>query len=351
VLGTKPRGLPLRSTSATTWGLQRVDRKSARTRTRRTAAPATMPTHVPRRTAARAEHALEPTPWSVRCSTSATTSETCNVVDGDLFESEQGERQAPAATVTRARRRTAARAEHAVEPIPWSVRFSTSATTSELATRRRGFVRIPTNQMAQRGSDGNACTQTDSCQTERARERIPWCAPRSTSATAWGHAMRPRGPVRTRTSPTARCVRTGNGCTQTDGCPKRDGAQGRIPWCVPRSTSADDVGTCDSTHGAFARTQSSLLVLAFLPDPAVRRSSRLTRQPLTTCLLKRASIYTGPNVIQTGVRLGNHQSLRVSILRGRVLDSGLAPVPGATIGILKPSRIGATRSRVDGRFD
>jgi RHS repeat-associated protein len=62
-------------------------------------------------------------------------------------------------------------------------------------------------------------------------------------------------------------------------------------------------------------------------------------------------LYTGPNPIQTGVSQGTIQAHRAAVVRGKVSQTGGAPLPGVTISILNHPEFGSTLSRVDGMFD
>lgn len=62
-------------------------------------------------------------------------------------------------------------------------------------------------------------------------------------------------------------------------------------------------------------------------------------------------LYTGANPIQTGVAPGTIAPVRAAVVRGQVLDTTNAPLPGVTITIEDHPELGRTLSRSDGRFD
>lgn len=62
-------------------------------------------------------------------------------------------------------------------------------------------------------------------------------------------------------------------------------------------------------------------------------------------------LYTGPNPIQTGVTNGTIQPHRASVVRGKVSQTGGAPLSGVTVSILNHPEYGSTLSRADGMFD
>src|SRR3990172_4990214 len=71
----------------------------------------------------------------------------------------------------------------------------------------------------------------------------------------------------------------------------------------------------------------------------------------TTLFAATEFLYTGANPIQTGVAPGTINPVRVSVIRGRVLDRSDAPLSGVSISVLNHPELGGTLSRVDGRFD
>ncbi|MBI2440089.1 MAG: hypothetical protein HYV35_01835 [Lentisphaerae bacterium] len=64
-----------------------------------------------------------------------------------------------------------------------------------------------------------------------------------------------------------------------------------------------------------------------------------------------AFLFTGTNAIQTGVSPGAIDSLRVVVLRGRVLDDSSAAVSGVTVTVNSHSELGQTLTRTNGAYD
>src|SRR5262249_19051394 len=62
-------------------------------------------------------------------------------------------------------------------------------------------------------------------------------------------------------------------------------------------------------------------------------------------------LYTGSSPIQTGVAPGTIKPIQAAVLRGRVVDSNNAALPGVTITILNHPEFGQTLTRSDGMFD
>ena len=86
--------------------------------------------------------------------------------DGRLLEPDRSRTARRATTATRARRPTPARPAPAPAANPVDVhRRPTSATTRARATRRRASARTRRKANGTACNDGNACTQTDTCQT------------------------------------------------------------------------------------------------------------------------------------------------------------------------------------------
>jgi len=62
-------------------------------------------------------------------------------------------------------------------------------------------------------------------------------------------------------------------------------------------------------------------------------------------------LYTGPNALQQGVAAAAVKPLQAGVIRGRVLDSAKNPVAAVRVAVLDQPQLGATTTRVDGRFD
>jgi hypothetical protein len=62
-------------------------------------------------------------------------------------------------------------------------------------------------------------------------------------------------------------------------------------------------------------------------------------------------LYTGPSPIQTGVAPGAINKVRVTALRGRVLDKNSQPLPLVKVSILNHPEFGCTLTQSDGRYD
>jgi len=86
------------------------------------------------------------------------------------------------------------------------------------------------------------------------------------------------------------------------------------------------------------------------PDPATV-APPVNMTTVTTIGAATEFLYTGPNPIQTGVAPGTISTARAAVLRGRVKNTGGAPLANVKITILNHPEFGQTRSRADGMFD
>jgi RHS repeat-associated protein len=86
------------------------------------------------------------------------------------------------------------------------------------------------------------------------------------------------------------------------------------------------------------------------PDPATVAPS-INSTVATTLGAATAFLYTGPNPIQTGVVPGTINPARAAVLRGRVRNTGGAPLSNVRVTILNHPEFGQTLTRADGMFD
>lgn len=89
---------------------------------------------------------------------------------------------------------------------------------------------------------------------------------------------------------------------------------------------------------------------ALPPDPSTVASA-IDPTVATTIGAATEFLYTGANPIQTGVLAGTIDPVRAAVVRGRVLDRNLQPLPGVDITVLGHPEFGQTRTRTDGAFD
>ena len=184
--------------------------------------------------------------------------------DGHLLEPEQGRRHARATTATPARRPTPAR------PAPAPAAIPVVCTASRPVPRRRhlqpgdGRVLEPGKPDGTACNDGNACTQTDTCQAGSLHRRQP------------GHLHRERPVPRrrdlqsgdrrvlaTRAKADGTACNDGNACTQTDTC-QSGGLHRREPVVCTAPDQCHVAGTCSGRPGCVPTR----------PSPHTRRVPR-----------------------------------------------------------------------------
>ncbi|HLB36951.1 MAG TPA: RHS repeat-associated core domain-containing protein [Gemmatimonadales bacterium] len=110
--------------------------------------------------------------------------------------------------------------------------------------------------------------------------------------------------------------------------------------------ATDAAGNADSVERSVTRLEGQVLP----PDPSTV-APPVDPTVATTLFAATEFLYTGANPIQTGVAPGTINPVRVSVIRGRVLDRSDAPLSGVSISVLNHPELGGTLSRVDGRFD
>jgi RHS repeat-associated protein len=86
------------------------------------------------------------------------------------------------------------------------------------------------------------------------------------------------------------------------------------------------------------------------PDPATV-APPLDPTVATNMAAASSFLYTGANPIQRDVAVGAVDPVRVSVLRGRIIDRDGNPLPGARIEIKDHPELGHTLSRADGMYD
>jgi RHS repeat-associated protein len=116
---------------------------------------------------------------------------------------------------------------------------------------------------------------------------------------------------------------------------------------VLRLTASDSVLSASTDLPVTVNPNPSIVLP---PDPATV-APPINLSIATTVDAGSAFLYTGANPIQTGVVPASLDPKRAAVLRGKVLDTNSAPLPGATITILDHPELGQTLSRADGMFD
>ncbi len=111
------------------------------------------------------------------------------------------------------------------------------------------------------------------------------------------------------------------------------------------TAATDGAGNIRSDSRSVTRTQ-------LLPPPPDSVAPPNNPTIVTTLYEATKFLYTGANPIQTGVAPGTIAYRRAAVLRGKVLDSLGAPLPGVTVSIKDHPELGQTLTRAaDGRYD
>ena len=162
-----------------------------------------------------------------------------------------------ATTATPARRPTPARPAPAPARSPVDLHgVATSATTPARCNPATGVCSNPTKADGTPCNDGNACTQTDTCQAgslHRRRTRSICAASRPVPRRR-APATRRRACARTRARPNGSACNDGNACTQTDTC-QAGTCTGGTRSTAPRRDQCHDAGTLRPGDGRRARTR------------------------------------------------------------------------------------------------
>ena len=152
-------------------------------------------------------------------------------------------------------------------------RAATSATTPAPATRRPASARTRPRPNGTACNDGNACTQTDTCQAGACTGAQPGHLHRAaTSATSPAPATRRPASARTRPRPTAPPCNDGNACTQTDTC-QAGACTGAQPRRLHRAATSATTPAPATRRPACARTR---------PRPTARPATTATPAPRPT---------------------------------------------------------------------
>jgi RHS repeat-associated protein len=196
-------------------------------------------------------------------------------------------------------------------------------------------------------NDGNACTQTDSCQSGVCTGSNPVVCTASDQCRVAGTCDPTSGAC---SNP---AVPDGTSCTGSDKCSQFACHTGSCTG-TPIACTALDVchvaGTCDSATGSCSNPPNPSCPPGLPPDPRVV-APPLDRTVVTTTYNETQFLYTGTYLVQTGVSAGTIDPVRVCELHGQVqLDDGTAE-PGVVITVVAHPEFGQTMSRADGRFD
>ena len=154
----------------------------------------------------------------------------------------------PAATATAARRPTPARPAPAPAPIRSPAPRPISATSPARCDPATGLCSNPAAANGTACSDGNACTQTDTCQAGACTGGNPVDVHRLGSVPRRRHLRSGDRPCSNPTHANGTACSDGNGCTQTDTC-QAGACTGSNPVVCTASDQCHTAGTCDPSTG------------------------------------------------------------------------------------------------------
>ena len=114
--------------------------------------------------------------------------------------------------------------------------------------------------------------------------------------------------------------------------------------------ATDAAGNTSQATRSVTRESAPQIDPNLPPDP-VRVASPVNLTAATPMPGTTQFLYSGANPIQTGVAPGVIDPQRVAVLRGRVLNRALQPLPGVVVAIPNHPEFGTTKSRADGWYD
>jgi RHS repeat-associated protein len=130
-----------------------------------------------------------------------------------------------------------------------------------------------------------------------------------------------------------------------------NGSSGTFAVRVPL-ISGKNIIAIETTDEAGNRTDSvqTITYKPLPPDPA-KVAPKVDKTTVTTLASATQFLYTGSNPIQTGVDTSVFTTVRLAVIRGKVLTRDLDPLPGVTVAILDHPEFGQTLTRKDGMYD
>jgi RHS repeat-associated protein len=232
-----------------------------------------------------------------------------------------------------------------------------------------GICSNPTKPNGTSCNDGNLCTQTDTCQTGTCTGGNPVVCTAQDQCHVAGSCASGTGICSNPAKPDGTSCSDGNLCTQTDTC-QTGTCTGANPVVCTAQDQCHVAGTCASGTGVCSNptkpdgTTCSDGNNCTAPDACA--GGVCTGTPLSQCGLTappldrtiatdfhaaNSFLYSGSNPVQTGVAPGAIGFLRAAVIRGLVTDRSGAPLVGATISIHGHPEFGQTSTRADGMFD
>jgi RHS repeat-associated protein len=197
-------------------------------------------------------------------------------------------------------------------------------------------------------TDGDACTQTDTCQAGICAGSNPVVCAAPDQCHLTGQCDPANGQCTNPAKPDGTECTDGNLCTQSDSC-QTGVCIGADPVVCVAQNNCEEPGTCDPATGECS-PGVPIPTCGLPPDPATIAPA--LDPTITTTLFDAVSfLFESATPVQTDVSAGAIDPLRASLLRGSVRLRDGSPLSGVTVEVLGSPDTGRTLTRLDGRFD
>jgi RHS repeat-associated protein len=220
-----------------------------------------------------------------------------------------------------------------------------------------------TNPNAANGTacnDNNGCTTADQCQNGTCAGSNPVTCLAADQCHLAGTCVPATGSCSYARKANGTTCSDGNACTQTDTC-QAGICVGSNPKTCPQGNQCQEAGQCDPTSGdcLFPGKADGIACDdgdATTSDDACHAGVCLGIPPVpaptaTNLASSLAFIYQGPGASQTGVPANTIQTFRAAGVRGHVFTRDGSGLMGVTITVLGRVTWGRTLSRADGGYD
>src|ERR1019366_6104076 len=236
-------------------------------------------------------------------------------------------------------------------------------------------------------NDGNACTQADACATGVCVGSNPVTCAAGDQCHAAGTCDPASGTCSNPAAPNGTGCNDGNACTQTDSC-QSGACVGSNSVACPVADACHMPGTCDPVSGICSETPmpdgtSCGAASACIANPTCLSGSCQGGTPLpiddgNACTLDTcdatngvvhhpgstidrtvstplasayAFLFSGSAPAQTGVAAGTIVPATMAVIRGKVSTRSGSPLPGVAVTVVNHPEFGSTLTQGDGGFD
>jgi RHS repeat-associated protein len=219
-------------------------------------------------------------------------------------------------------------------------------------------------------NDGNACTQTDTCQAGACTGSNPVTCVAQDQCHDDGSCNAATGVCSNPPKANGTACDDGSACTQLDSC-QSGACVGSNPVTCTARDQCHDAGTCDPSTGACstsskpdgtpcndgdACTTGDACHAGVCAGTGTAASCGLTPTPIDPTVATdfagaTAFLYQGTGAVQTGMAPGTIDPRRASVARGLVTTRDGTPLGGVTVSVHKRPEFGQTQTRANGQFD